>query len=112
MFCEKFSIDFYITYKIVKYLQFSFIIFDTIMGIFGSSEENTEVKTIDSSGHVNNNIIIREADDIHSQLDVSSKLLFATYVLIIIEILKLLILSFSGIKRKWKKKYSRNNEAA
>lgn len=29
------------------------------MGIFESSEENMEEKTMDSTGHVNNNIVIQ-----------------------------------------------------
>lgn len=82
------------------------------MGIFGSSEESTEVKTVDTNGQVNNNIIIREANDIHSQLDVSSKLLFATYVLVSIEILKFGIYIFSGIKRQWKKKYIKSSSSS
>lgn len=34
--------------------------------LFGSSEEDVEMKTVDSNGNISNNIIIREADDMHS----------------------------------------------
>lgn len=44
--------------------------------IFGSSEERVEEKTIDSNGQVNNNIVIQEARDIHSQLQYNEKLLY------------------------------------
>lgn len=57
------------------------------MGIFGSSEESNEMKTVDTNGNVNNNIVIQEASDTHRQMIMREKLLFATYVLA--EIIKL-----------------------
>lgn len=72
--------------------------------LFGSSEEE-ETKTVDSNGNVNNNIIIREANDTHSQLLVGEKLLIATYLLVAAEILKLGFHLFHGLKRAIKKKY-------
>lgn len=75
------------------------------MGIFGSSEESIETKTVDSNGQVNNNIIIQEARDVHSQMMLSEKLVFGTYVLIGLEIVKISICVFSTFKRYMKKKY-------
>lgn len=78
------------------------------MGFFGSDEETIEEKAIDTSGHVNNNIIIQEAKDTHGQLVISEKLLFGTYVLITIESIKLAICIISAFKRNIKKKYLNN----
>lgn len=77
------------------------------MGIFGSSEESIETKTIDSNGQVNNNIIVQEARDTHSQMMLSEKLLTGTYILIGLEIIKVVICSFSAYRRHIKKKYSK-----
>lgn len=75
------------------------------MGIFGSSEESIESKTVDSNGQVNNNIIIQEARDTHSQMVLSEKLLFGTYILIGLEIVKIIFCSISAYRRYIKKKY-------
>lgn len=81
------------------------------MGIFGSSEESVENKVVESSGHVNNNIIIQEAKDTHSQMILSEKLLFGTYILIGLEFFKIGICLFSAYRRCIKKKYqSSSNE--
>lgn len=77
------------------------------MGFFGSDEQSVEEKAVDSTGHVNNNIIIQEARDTHGQLVISEKLLFGTYVLISIELIKLLIIVLSAFKKHIKKKYQR-----
>lgn len=79
------------------------------MGWFVSSEEvEMEVKAVDSTGHVNNNIVIQEARDIHSQLDFIKQLLNATYFLCFIEALKLTIYLYNGFKKTFKKKYGAN----
>lgn len=83
------------------------------MGIFGSSEENNSVeqKTIDANGNVNNNIIIREANDTHQQMLLNEKLVIATYLLVAAEIIKLGIHFFQTFGRSMKKKYqNRNND--
>lgn len=77
------------------------------MGIFGSSEETIENKAIDTNGQVNNNIIIREANDTHSQMILSEKLLIGTYVLIGLEAVKIGICLFSAYRRHVKKKYQK-----
>lgn len=59
------------------------------MGWLYSSEEEVEVKTVDTTGTVNNNIIVQEARDTHSQMISNEKLLFATYLLVAAEALKL-----------------------
>lgn len=79
------------------------------MGIFGDSEESVEIKTVDSNGQVNNNIIIQEAKDMHSQMMLSEKLVFGTYVLIGLEVVKISICLFSAFKRYMKKRYQRND---
>lgn len=75
------------------------------MGIFGSSEESIENKAIESNGQVNNNIILQEASDTHSQMVFSEKLLFGTYILIGLETVKIFICLFSAYRRHVKKKY-------
>lgn len=75
------------------------------MGIFGDSEESIETKTVDSNGQVNNNIIIQEAKDMHSQMMLSEKLVFGTHVLIGLEVVKILICLFSAFRRHMKKRY-------
>lgn len=81
------------------------------MGIFGSSEENHDEKTIDSTGHVNTNIVIQEAGDIHEQLLQSAKLLNATYVLVFLELIKLGIYLFTSMKKSYKKKYGSSSNS-
>lgn len=80
------------------------------MGIFGSSEESTEIKAIDSNGQVNNNIIIQEARDTHAQLAISEKLVFGTYVLIALEAFKIGICLVSAYRRHIKKRYQKDAE--
>lgn len=60
------------------------------MGWF-SSEDSQEETMIDSTGHVNNNIIIEEARDTHHQALLTGKLVYGTYILIGIELVKLAI---------------------
>lgn len=79
------------------------------MGWFGSSEENIEAKTIDTSGNVNNNIIIQEARDTHSQMLIDEKILFATHILVAIKILQLIIYAFHALRKTFKRKYGNNN---
>lgn len=75
------------------------------MGIFGSSEENTEVKTVDSNGHVNNNIIIREAEDTHTQMLANQELLYVTYGLLGLELIKVAIYAYHAFQKRMKKRY-------
>lgn len=79
------------------------------MGWFDSSEESKEEKMVDSNGQVNNNIIIQEAKDTHHQVGLSEKLVTGTYIIIGIEILKLIICLYTVWRRQMKKKY--NNAA-
>lgn len=75
----------------------------------GGSSSKEERKAIDTNGNVNNKIIIQEADDIHDQLLTGQKLLIATYVLVILEIIKFGAYIFVNFKRNLKKKYTNNN---
>lgn len=81
------------------------------MGWFSSSEETNEENLVDSNGHVNNNIVIQEARDTHTQAALSEKLLFATYILVGLEMVKLTICCYNMWRRQIKKKYNnKNNE--
>ena len=80
------------------------------MGWFGSSEETNEEKLVDSNGHVNNNIIIQEARDTHTQTALTEQLLVGTYILITLEAVKLAICVFNMWKRQIKKRYNNNND--
>lgn len=76
------------------------------MGWFSSDEEQNEETLVDSSGHVNNNIIIQEARDTHYQATLSEKLVYCSYILIAFEVLKLTICTYNMWKRQMKKKYN------
>lgn len=82
------------------------------MGLFGSSEESVEQKTIDTNGNgqVNNNIVIQEARDTHSQLLVNEKLLYATYALVVFELIKLSTYLFTTYRKKMKKAFQNNGK--
>lgn len=74
------------------------------MGLFGDSEESIENKAIDSSGNINNNIILREeARDTHDQLLLNQKLFIASCLLVAFETIKLTMYIISSYKRKLKK---------
>lgn len=80
------------------------------MGWFSSSEEINEEKLVDTNGNVNNNIIIQEAKDTHLQATLSEKLLFATYILITLETVKITICFYNMWRRQMKKKYHKNEQ--
>lgn len=77
------------------------------MGWFSSDEVNVDEKVIDSTGQVNTNIIIQEANDTHTQALLSERLLIATYFMVFIEIIKLTICGYGMWKRQLKKKYDK-----
>lgn len=79
------------------------------MGWFSSDEETTEEKLVDTAGHVNNNVIIQEARDTHLQAILIEKLVYGTYILIALELVKLAICSYNMMRRQVKKRYSGNN---
>lgn len=68
------------------------------------------MKTVDTTGNVNNNIIIQEAKDTHSQMIIDEKILFATHVLIGIKVLQLTIYAFHALRKMFKRKYGDNAE--
>lgn len=80
-------------------------------GSHSSSEEKIEEKMVDSTGQVNNNIIVQEARDTHSQMLLNEKLLWATYLLVVIELAKLFLYIFSAYKKNLKKKYLKEKPA-
>lgn len=75
------------------------------MGSSNSSEQKSEERTIDSNGQVNNNIIIRQAEDNHQQVLINEKMLYATHTLILFEVIKLAIYLYTACRNKLKKKY-------
>lgn len=82
------------------------------MGSSESTEQKFEEKAVDTMGHVNNNIIIQEAKDTHQQMLTNERLLFATYMLIVFEIIKLVIYMYTQCRGKLKKKYAANKSPA
>lgn len=82
------------------------------MGIFGSSEESMEVKTVDSVGHVNNNIVIQEAKDVHDQLKTNENMLFAMYFMCSLELIKFGLFIFYKFKKNIKKRYNQQERNA
>lgn len=81
------------------------------MGWFTSSEEvEMELKTVDTTGNVNNNIIVQSANDNHRQVQIDEKILFATHILIGIKVLQLTIYAFHAIRKMFKRKYGNQND--
>lgn len=78
------------------------------MGGSDSKEESKEENSIDSQGHVNNNVIIQEAADTHTQVGLNERLLIATYILVFAEMSKLAIYIYTQWRRNLKKKYDKN----
>lgn len=84
------------------------------MGLFSSSEERIEEKTVDTTGTVNNNIILQEARDTHDQMRLNEKMLFVMYTMCAVEVVKLAMYVYCNFKRKIKKQYAgqtNNNNA-
>lgn len=84
------------------------------MGLFSSSEERIEEKTVDTTGTVNNNIILQEARDTHDQMRLNEKMLFVMYTMCTVEVVKLAIYVYCNFRRKIKKRYANqtNNDNA
>lgn len=78
------------------------------MGIFGSSEENMDQKVVDSTGQVNNNIVIQEARDTHEQVKINERMLTTMYIMCVVEIIKLGVYIYNRFKKNLKKKYNQN----
>lgn len=77
------------------------------MGSWFSSEEvKIEEKAVDSNGVVNNNIIIQEARDTHTQVVLNERLLMATYFLCFMECIRLILIILSAYKKSVKKRFS------
>lgn len=76
------------------------------MGSSESTEQKFEEKTVDSTGHVNNNIVIQEARDTHQQVLLNERMMYATYLLVLFEVIKLSIYMYTQCKGKLKKKYA------
>lgn len=87
--------------------------FKYIMCWFSSDEGDTSIeqKNVDSAGHVNNNIVIQEARDIHQQSQTSELLLAATCFLCAMEVIKMIIYFYTNYTKKLKKKYQSSKES-
>lgn len=81
------------------------------MGWFSSSEEegSVEQKSVDSNGHVNNNIVIQGAKDIHQTSQTSEMLLLSAYFLCAMEIIKLMLYFYTNYTKKLKRRYQTSN---
>ena len=88
-----------------KKFQVIFIMFDWFSSKEENTENNTVDKTVESNGHVNNNIIIQEARDVHQQRKLNEKLVVATYFLCAMELIKFTIYLYLKLKKSMKKKY-------
>lgn len=77
------------------------------MGIFGSSEEKVDQKTVESTGQVNNNVVIQQqARDVHTQAELNVKMLYTMYCMCAIEIFKIGTYLYVKFKKNIKKKYN------
>lgn len=79
-----------------------------------ASQEETELKMVDTNGNVNNNIIIqqKEAKDVHTQMLISEKLYWVNCILIMFEVWKVGVYIFHSVKKSWKRNQeiiNRNN---
>lgn len=77
---------------------------------FSSAESKTDEKLVDTNGQVNNNIIIQEANDTHTQMIINEKLLYATYLLCLIEMFKVILYLVNAYKRHIKKKFEQSQK--
>lgn len=82
------------------------------MGWFGSSEEETEIKNVDTTGQVNNNVVIQNARDNHHQVLLDEKILFATHLLVAMKVLEMLIYAFHSLRKAFKRRYSKKNDSS
>lgn len=67
----------------------------------GSSPSQHETKTIESTGHVNNNLVIQETEDVYSM-----EIVILLSVLCILKILEIGIYLYTKYKQQMKKKYT------
>ncbi len=68
------------------------------------SEESKEVKTVDSTGAVNNNVVIQEPVPIHND-----QMTFILLVICVIKIIELLLFCYKVHLRRMKKRYLKSN---
>lgn len=66
----------------------------------GSSQSQQETKTIESTGHVNNNAVIQETEDVYSM-----EIVILLSILCALKILEIGIFLYSKYKQQMKKKY-------
>lgn len=82
------------------------------MGIFGSSEEKVDQKTVESTGHVNNNVVIQQqARDVHTAAELNVKMLYTMYFMCAVELFKIGTYIYVKFRKNLKKKYENQNNA-
>lgn len=67
----------------------------------GSSQSQQETKTIESSGQVNNNVVIQETEDVYSM-----ELVILLSLLCALKILEMGIFLYNKYKQQMKRKYT------
>lgn len=78
-----------------------FSIIEAIINIMGSTESKDETKTVDSTGEVNNNLVIQESTTNKGGFQIVIPL----YIICGIKILELFIFIYKFQQKKMKKKY-------
>ncbi|HBK84076.1 MAG TPA: hypothetical protein DDZ41_10870 [Flavobacterium sp.] len=71
----------------------------------GTSESKEETKTVDSTGEVNNNIVIQDPVQIHNK-DITTVL----YIICAIKIFELLVFVYKFHAKSMKKKYFKSRQ--
>lgn len=72
----------------------------------GSTQTKDEQKTVDTTGQVNNNVVIQETVDVYS-----SEIVLLLSVIVVLKLIEFLCYVYMQHARKMKKKYSGNEKA-
>lgn len=70
----------------------------------GGSSKPTETKTVDSTGTLNNNLVIENSVPVHN-----SEINILLYILVAIQIINLLLIIYREHQKNLKKKYLKQN---
>lgn len=71
----------------------------------GGSESKEEIKTVDTNGNVNNNIVIQDPVSIHNQ-----ELMILMYIVCTIKIIEFTYVMYKEFLKKLKKRYVNNQD--
>lgn len=72
--------------------------------IMGSTESKEEVKTVDSNGMVNNNIVIQDQVKIHN-----NEIIILLYIICVIKVFEFIVFMYKFHTKSLKKKYVNPN---